>query len=169
MKKRKIISLLMFLFCLNCNSQTIKILTFESLKKELLPFLINNKDIMDNEIEDYRSGKKQISIVGLQNNYFKGDLKDGIYRFSQTRTHSRVYFVIIEKNNFTILDLSSRDGLDLAIKNTLDFCERSKYCEEITNDYVSREIRIYYSKNKNPNVGTDVNCLYGIKVTKKLP
>lgn len=167
--KKQIVTLIISLLCLNSYCQITNKLTFDSLKKELIPFLINSKDIIDNELEDYKSGKRQISIVGLQNNYYKGDLKDGIYRFSQTQTHSRVYFIIIEDNNYIILNIATREGLDLAIKNTLDFCERKKYCEILINDYISRMIRIYYQKNKNPNVGADLNCLYGKKDNKDLP
>lgn len=162
-------TLLVFLIYLNSSSQTTKELTFDSLKNELITFLIEKKDITDLEIKDYKNGKKQMCVNGVHNNYNKGVLINGIYSFYQTRTHSKVYFVIIEKNNYTILDLSNRNQLDLAIKNTLDFCDRSEYCEEITNDYISRLIRIFYRKNKNPNAGTDTNCIHGIKDTKDLP
>ncbi len=171
MTKRQnvIMIMLVFLICLNSSCQTVKTLTFDSLRKELILFLVKNKDINNSEVEDYYSGKRQVSINGVQNDYHEGYLKDGIYSFYQTRTHSKVYFVIIEKSNFTILDLSNREGLDVAIKTTLDFCERREYCEEITNDYISRMIRLFYRKNKNPTVGTDTNCLYGVNSKKDLP
>lgn len=165
------ILLLLLMLCFNSSCQTTKNikLTFQSLENELIPFLIKNKDIEEFEKDDYTSGKKHLNIFGIQNNYYKGELKDGIYSFSQTRTHSRIYFVIIEKNKFTILDITTKIGLEESIRNTLDFCERSNYCEEITTDYISRLVRTYYKKNKNPLAGMDVNCERGINTTKDLP
>ncbi len=158
----------MFL-CINANCQSLKVFTFKLLEKELVLFLIKNKDIFESEIKDYNDGKKRLNIFGIYNNYRGGKLKNGIYCFSQTRTHVRNYFVIIENENFIILNISNRQGLDIAIKDTLDFCERNKYCEKITNDYITRLIRTYYNFNKNPIAHIDLNCENGIKDKIDLP
>lgn len=169
MKGKIITTFLLMLIHLSSNCQTSKNLTFESLEKELTKFLINNNDIQKYELKDYMSGKTHIKIIGVQNEYSNGNLKDGIYAFYQTRTHARSYFIIVEKDEFTILNLSNKNGLHEAIKKTLDFCEKSRYCETITNDYVSRLIRVYLNKNINPIDSVDKNCLYGVTDTKDLP
>lgn len=169
MKTHKIFISLLILFHCAASCQTTKNLSFQSIEKELTDFLIRNNDIQNFELEGYQSGKTHIKISGIHNEYSGGDLKDGIYAFYQGRTHARSYFVIIEKEKFVILDISTRKGLEEAIKNTLDFCERNRYCEQITNDYVSRLIRVYYNKNINPSDSIDRNCIHGVKDTKDLP
>ncbi|MCZ8144640.1 hypothetical protein [Flavobacterium sp.] len=168
--KRKIIKYLVALLIYsNSNSQDLNTLTFDSLKTHLITFLIKNNDIREFEIDDYKSGRRQIDVIGIQNDYHKGDLKNGIYSFYQTRNHSRVHFVIIENNNYTILNLSNRDGLNLGIIALLNFCERSKYCEIIINDYISRLIRVYFKNNLIVNTGNELNSLNCIKTKEGLP
>lgn len=168
--KRKIVTYILAIFICNVSSsQDFKALTFDSLKKDLIIFLIKNNDIKEFEKEDYISGKRQIDIIGVQNDYHKGFLKDGVYSFYQTRSHSRVHFVIIENNNYTILNLTNRDGLDLGIINLLNFCERSKYCEDITNDYISRLLRVYYRNILTFNQGKNSNSSSCIKSKEELP
>lgn len=169
MKLSKIIIIIICVLPLKSIGQTLENKTFSCLEKELIKFLIEKKDILEFEVEKYKNGKSRLNISGAQNNYRKGELKDGIYIFSQTRTHVRLYFVIVEENNFTILDISNREGLEISIKNTLDFCERKKYCQKITGNYVTGLIRAYYTKNRTPTAGMDINCERGVRNTKDLP
>lgn len=169
MKAKTYISFLVLMICFTSSCQTVKKASFASLEKKLTTFLIDNGDIHNLEVEDYKSGKRSLTIIGLYNNYNKGELLNGIYSFSQNRTHARAYFLIIDNEKYTILNLSSRKGLDEAIKNTLNFCEKNKYCVDISNDYVSRLIRVYYTINKNPNARIDINCESGVISTKDLP
>jgi hypothetical protein len=169
MKTKKIIFGFIILFHFTSSCQTTKGFSSQSIEKQLTDFLISNNDIQRFEVEEYKSGKSHIKSSGIYNEYDGGPLKDGIYVFNPGRTHSRSYFVIIEKEKFTILDISTRKGLEEAIKNTLDFCERSRYCQQITKDYVSRLIGVYYNINANPDGRADRNCVYGVTDTKDLP
>jgi len=47
----------------------------------------------------------------------------------------------------------------------LNFCERQKYCSDITQDYVTRMVAAYYKINMNTTKRGDVNCKNGITVT----
>ena len=70
MKKYIKIYLFILLSSMNVNCQSTKKLTFQSIEKDLIIFLIKNKDIMENEIKDYYNGKKHLNIFGIQNKYF---------------------------------------------------------------------------------------------------
>lgn len=146
--------------------QSTKLITVKSIENELRDFLIEKGDIDKNKIEDFNSGKLGLIVIGLINGSVKEELLDGFYSFSLLQSHTRVYFLIIEKENYTILDLSSRDGLETSIKNTLDFCERNKYCSDLSKEYISRMITMYYKVNKNPIHKIDINCETKIRVKK---
>lgn len=151
------------------NGQTIEKLTFESTEKKLLDFIISKGDVPLNDIENFKSGKYGLYFFGVYNNLKKGDLINGIYCFSLARTHSKNYFLIVENNNYIILDITSKKGLELAIENTLNFCEREKYCSDLISENVTRLINTYYKINLNPNNRIDVNCERNIIKIKKLP
>jgi len=92
-----------------------------------------------------------------------------MYAFNTGTTHNKAYFVLVEKDSYHILNLSTRSGLEAAIETTLDFCEQNEICVDITNDYISRLVGVFYNINKNPENRRDVNCLRGINDEKKLP
>ena len=166
----KIPSIILFsLFSLSCFSQPKTELTYKSLQSSLTEFLISNGDIRTEKIDDYRQGKSEIRLTGLFNNFQKEKLIDGIYSFAIGCSHCKAYFVIVDQSQYTILNISSKEGLNIAIQNTLDFCDRNKYCVDITKDYISRLISVYHNINKNPTAGYDANCQRGVKDTKTLP
>jgi hypothetical protein len=142
--------------------------TFKSLSDKLVDFLQQEREIHINDVTELKS-RDTFVLSGLFNDKKSGDLTNGFYVFSSGRSHSKVYYLIFENNTYTILNITTRQGLDTAIKNTLDFCDREKYCFEITRDCVSRLIGVYYKINKNPENRIDINCLYGVKDTKDLP
>jgi len=165
--KKILVTIILFVCATSC--QTVKNINSKDLEKVLLDFLIQNGDIHKLELDDYKSGKRDISIKGFFSNSKKEVLINGIYMFYQNKTHSKNYYVIVENGKNIILNISSRQGLDLAIKDVLDFCDRNKICADITEEYVNRMVSMYYRKNKNPMAGIDVNCERGISDTKNLP
>lgn len=165
--KKTLVTIILFICATSC--QTVKNINSKDLEKVLLDFLIQNGDIHKLELDDYKSGKRDISIMGFFSNTRKDALINGLYVFYQNRTHARIYYVILEDGKYTILNISSREGLDLAIKNVLDFCDKNKLCADITEQYVNRIVGMYYRKNKNPATRIDVNCERGISDTKYLP
>lgn len=169
MKAKVSLIILALIVSLSSSCQSTKNMTEEVIKSKLADFLIKKEGLNDKDIEDIKKGKLGISLLGLFNPFKKNELNDGIYSFSLSRTHVKVYFLIIEKEDYIILDISTREGLDLSLKNTLDFCERKKYCSDITEEYVSRMIIMYYKVNKNPINKIDPNCETEIKDTKNLP
>lgn len=169
MRNKHLFWIIILLFSLTATGQTESKITFQSIKDNLINFLIFKGDIWENDIKDIKDGKYNINFSGIHNNYKKENLINGIYSFSAPITHTKAYFVIIENNNHFILDISTRDGLDTAISNTLDFCERNKYCSDITEDYISRLIGVYYKINKNPINRFDKNCEDGVKTVTTLP
>ncbi len=168
MSTKKIILYFTLIAILSCKSQKTTIVTFETLRNELVNFMVKKKDIKVEDAENYKNGHYVFNLKGVNNKLSEGKLKDGIYSFATLNSHSRAYFVIVENNHFIILDISTRNGLDEAIKNTLDYCERNKYCVDITNDYIARLMRVFYKVNKNPSNG-DTNCERGVIDTKELP
>ena len=159
----------MLFFTISSKSQTVDQLTFDTLKIELINFLSSKKDANKPSIEKLKNNESEFILRGLFNNRRKGELINGLYSFSIFGSHTKGYFVIVENNSYTILDLSTRKGLDKSIKDVLDFSERSKYCVSISSDIVTRLITVYYNINKYPLAGIDLNCERGISITDDLP
>lgn len=169
MKTKNILSILILLLSITSSCQTTKNLNFTSIEDKLIEFLIKKGDIMEHQVKSFKNKEYSIHLIGVKNGYNKDTLINGIYFFSAHISHTKTYYLIVENDNYTILDLSNREGLDVSIKNTLDFCERQKYCSDITEDYINRIIGVYYKINKNPLIKTDVNCEKETKHTKDLP
>ncbi|KAF2519341.1 hypothetical protein E0W68_03025 [Flavobacterium salilacus subsp. salilacus] len=146
-------------------------LTFQSLKEHLVDFLIEKGDIRENEIKEFKNDLEKIKVIGVYNNVNKGKLINGVYSFFIPRTIARSNFVIVDDNKFIILDLTNKEGLESSISNLMIFCEKQNYCYTITQDYISRMIRIFYTINKNPKLRKDFNCEqeYGVISTESLP
>ena len=161
--------ILVLLLSFTSSCQTTRPISYKSIKSNLIDFLVKKGDIKEHQKHDIQNGTYNLLFIGIYNNYQNENLIDGIYSFSAPISHTKSYFLIIDKSNYTILDISTREGLDIAIKNTLDFCEKQKYCSDITEDYISRILVVYYQKNKNVHAGIDVNCENGVKETKDLP
>lgn len=142
--------------------------TLDSIQSNLVDFLIKKGEINENLIDEFKIKKGKIHIIGLINGYSKNKLIDGIYSFSAPISHTRTYYLIIEEEKYTILDLSNIEGLNIAISNTLSFCERKKYCSDLSKIYISGMISIFY-KNKNPTTLIEKNCEKNLKNTKELP
>ncbi len=160
---------MLFFSFMSCKSQNTEKLTFDSIKYDLINFLVSKNELDNTRANKLKNGKDKFNLSGLFNNRKEGDLINGIYSFSVFSSHSRGYFIIVENNTFTILDISTRVGLDKAIKDVLDFSERSKYCVSISNEIITRLITVYYNKNKNPLAGFDLNCEKGVLNTDDLP
>lgn len=169
MMTKKIVMGFFLISFISCKSQISHKLTFEKLRVETIDFLLHKKEVTEARAEKLKSGEFSFILRGVNNNLAEGDLKNGMYAFSLLDDHCRGYFLIVENDSHIILDIGTRTGLDEAIKNTLDFCERNKFCVDITNDYVSRLIGVYYNINKNPLNGHDINCEKGVKEINELP
>ena len=153
---------------ISCKGQVPAKLNFETLNVKLIDFLETNKDFNTERAERYRRKEYTLNVIGVSNNLSSGELKNGMYSFS-LGSHSRAYFVLVENQKFFILNIATREGLNDAIETTLDFCERNKFCVDITNDFIRRLIGVYYNINKNPENRSDINCVKGLNVIKKLP
>ena len=160
---------LIMVFCSSCKIQKTENLTFDTLSSDLITFLYKKKEINYERSEKLKSKEYSFNLRGLFNNKSKGELINGIYAFSSFNSHGRAYFVIVNNNDYTILDISTRKGLDTSIKNVLDFCEKERYCVDITNQCITSIISVYYKINKNPLNKIDVNCEHGIVNTDDLP
>ena len=151
------------------SAQKTEKLSFEKLNKQVNEYLSKNDDIYimlykRNQIKD-----GSVSIIGVHNRTSDGDVVNGVYSFSMNVTMSKGYFLIVDDNEVTVLDITNRDKLDKSIKLLLDFCDKYNYCETIVTDYVSRLTRVYYNLNKWKGERKDLNCINGISDTKKLP
>jgi hypothetical protein len=166
--RKKVFYLLFFIqfCCFQGFSQESRKLTFENLKLEIIEYLFKTDKIDSIHFTNYKNSKYTFNILGLQNGTKEGELINGIYVFSADKYG---YFVIVENNLYTILDVSSRHNLDVALLQLINFCDRNKYCVEITNDYVAKLLRTYYNENKNLNRALDINCERGINNTDDLP
>lgn len=163
--------LLFIVFSLNINAQDKHKLTFEKLNSDLSSYLHDKGDMNSSQLKKYKEGKLNIAINGVHNNVSKGEVINGIYAFSLNGTMARGYFLIVDNNEYTILDITTRDELDRSIKLLLDFCDKYNYCETIITDYVGRLTRVYYNLNKWKGQRTDLNCeeSRGVIDTRGLP
>jgi len=155
----RIVLLFIILFVSNFSfCQETEKLTVESLKLELAEFLLEKNQI--------KSIEKHISFRGIHKNKIDKKLKNGIYVFNNASTHSLSFFVIVDNNLFSILDISSFQGLKDSVKRTLEFANKQNYCSEIIADYISRLISVHYRINRNPRRRTNKNCEFELKPTK---
>lgn len=151
--------LLIILLASNFNfCQETEKLTVESLKLELVEFLMKKNQI--------RNNNKRVSFRGTHKNRVDENLKNGIYVFNNGSTHNLSFFVIVDNNSFSVLDISTSQGLKDSIETTLKFAKSQKYCAEITQDYISRLIGAHYRINKNPRRRNDKNCEFELKPRK---
>jgi hypothetical protein len=166
-----IIIIITFFISLPLFAQGDTILTFNKLEKELTNYLIETGEVYEPDVKYYISGERSIRISGFHNNLSKGSVKNGVYSFFLKRTMARGYFFIVDNNQYKILNITTREGLDESIKEVLDFCDKYKYCVEISKEYVMRLVEVYYNFNKWPNQRRDLNCEEGRGVTdtKDLP
>ncbi|WP_397362545.1 hypothetical protein [Olleya sp. R77988] len=135
-------------------------MTKESLKLELAQFLVEKNEI--SSIEDV------ISFRGIYKKQIEEKPENGIYVFNNGSSHCLSFFVIVDKNSFNILDISTLQGLKDSIALTLEFAIKQKYCTEITNNYISKLINVYSTINKNPRRSLDLNCEFELKSTKSI-
>ncbi|WP_430399141.1 hypothetical protein [Flavobacterium sp.] len=166
MKKNFLILLFVASFV---NGQNSKKLTFDNLKPFLIDFLYEKNQLTSERVDELKKGEYDFYLRGLFNDKHDGELVNGVYAFSNFSSHSKAFFVLVENNEFTILDLDNREGLDVSIKNILDFSERSKYCVLITSEILTRLLNVFYNKNVNPLIGQDINCIRGVVNFKDLP
>ncbi|WP_298139998.1 hypothetical protein [Flavobacterium sp.] len=161
--KHLLLFILIFFNSVSSSCQSAKQLTFESIENNLIDFLVIKNEIRDDQVVNFKHKKSKVYLSGIQNGYSKNELINGIYVFSAPYTHTKVFYLIVENEKYIILDVSDREGLEIAIKDILDFCERQRYCSDLTQDYVSRMIAAYYKINKNPIRRNDINCIDGVK------
>lgn len=167
MKKTFILILLLTAIC--CKSQHINTLTFYSLSEKLIEYLYFKDEIDYNRSEKLKSKEYKFHFVGFFNKTEKGELKEGVYTFSSLSSHSQLYYVIVEKNEYQILDFTKREELDDSIKKILDFSERKKYCVDITIELILSIVKSFYNYNVNPLNRKDINCYYGKVSNEELP
>ena len=130
----------------------------ESLKIELEEFLVEKNQIYNTNI--------RVNFRGIHKNQVDENLKNGIYVFNNGSTHSLSFFVIVDNNSYSILDVSKFKGLKDSIERTLEFSKKQDYCTEIIKDYVSRMVNVYFTVNKNPRSRLNKNCEFDLKPTK---
>lgn len=145
-------------------------LTYSTLKNITIEYLLEKKEITIDRALKYKSGEYNAYFFeGIYNGYKNQELINGLYSFGVLGSNSKLYYVLAENSYYHILDISEREGLDKSIKIVLDFCERHRYCVQITKEYVSTLVYTFYSMNKYTQNGHDVNCEKGFFDTKKLP
>lgn len=141
-------------------------MTFETLRECLIEDLHRENEIDSVWYNNLRSKKYTLNILGLQNNKFEGKLINGIYVFT-LKNYS--YLVLVEDKNYTLLNFKNKEEFNLSLLILIQFCDRNSYCYEITTNYVSKLISIYYNNNQVPLSGYDNNCSKGINNLKRLP
>jgi len=168
MKKIIIFSIILILQVLTCLGQE-KSISKKILMPQLVSFLNQQSEIKDYELVGFNKGERELEIYGSMNNYRKDEFIDGVYTFYNSVTHHKTYFLLIDNGEFKILNIATLDGVKKSMTDLIDFCERKKYCGEITNEYVTKLLVTYTKINKKPNNRVDNNCKSGVKDVKDLP
>lgn len=150
-------SLLVFfnLLFFSCQSQEFSQLNL--IKNEAARFLNDEGDLSDKSYKSYINTGKGISINGIHNNLNKENPSEGIYSISISN-HSRIHFLLFSKKDIQILSLSDRTHLSNSIGKVIEYSREKKLCKEITQDYISRLVTVYYTINKNLKTRLDRNC-----------
>ena len=155
----RIVLLLLILLSSNLSfCQETEKLTVESLKLELKEFLVEKNQIY--------SANTRVNFRGIHKNKVDKNLINGIYVFNNGSTHSLSFFVIIDNSSYSILDISTLQGLKDSIERTLEFANKQNYCTEIIQKYISTLISVHYRINKNPRHRNDKNCEFELKPRK---
>jgi len=155
----KVFTSLLFLFLsTSCSAQVLSRLPKNQIINELSNYIYSNSDYLPANTYTRDEIRKTLRVYGMFHSETDELLVNGLYGFSMSHSHARVYYFIVEDDKYKILDVSSRKNLDASLKELLDFCERQKYCYEITLEYMNRITAAFYRINKNPYNGEDFNC-----------
>jgi len=143
----------------------------ESFYDEPIMHLLGDHPIKNAQVwfDDYKKTKQGVLVYGIHNKISQNNLKEGVYGFSKSTSHSRNYFLIYENKKIIILDVTSLESLSNSIQIFLEFADRKNYCVELINDYINRFTNSYFVINKYPSLREDRNCVIGIKSTIDLP
>lgn len=169
MKTKALTTLLFLFFLTSCCAQALKTLPKNQVIKELSDYIYTNSDYLPPNTYTLDEIRKNLRLFGMFHSNTEESLINGLYGFSMSHSHSRVYYLIVEGDKYKILDVSTRKNLDASLKELLDFCERQKYCYEITLEYMNRITAAFYRINKSPYKGEDANCEGGVRNTNGLP
>ena len=159
----------LYIITMGCKAQSN--LTFNKIENQLRQYLCDTGELYkkDCATKEGEYGFPNIFIYGAINGHKKGKLKNGVYRWGLTRTHANFHYFIYDEGQLIILNLAKKEELIKSIDTLLKYCEKQKYCSDITQKYVKEMIHRYYNKNMYPRQGRDQNCINGVINTDDLP
>lgn len=157
MKKSLYLLLILNLILINCQSQEVSDLKF--IKNEAAKYLNDQGEISDKEYELFKENGKGFAITGLYNEIDLVNPKEGIYSIYRS-SHHKIHFLLFQNKNVDILGLSDKEELYRSIKRVIEYSEEVDLCSEITRDYISRLITVFFKINRNPRIRYDSNCEY---------
>ena len=164
----KNIALIFFMLLANFIGCQVQVKTdLAKVEEKVTKLLLKNEELSKLERQRIKDKEGVFVIGGLYNKIKPDSLIEGIYSISRGN-HSKIFFMIYEKEEVQILDVSSSESLVQSIKRLLEFSFRKNYCTEIINDYLVRLMGGYYSINKNLNTKLDTNCKYNKPPTKSI-
>ncbi len=146
-------------------SQTASNIQYEKLKASIIDDLYEIQFIDASWREKLKDGSYTLHISGALNNTFDDKLKVGVYIFI---LKNYTFFLLINENNYQILDFRDKHGLDMSLLRLFEFCDNRHYCIDIISTYVTKLITIY-SEQKDISKGMDINCRNGIRDSRILP
>lgn len=151
-KKVALITMLCFSFAAMSQGS---ILTADKLKDGLAEFLVEKKQI---KVMANNTQFGKINLSGVHHKLVSTLPKSGIYSFNNGLPSGLCYFVIVQNNNYEILDVSTIRGLNDALKKVLRFSDKKNFCKEIITDYTFRLINTHYNINDNPRTYKTDHC-----------
>ncbi|NLN24080.1 MAG: hypothetical protein GX163_00130 [Bacteroidetes bacterium] len=137
--KTKIIFVLVFLCCLPTFSQSIKPLTYKEIKTGIASYLVEIGFFKG--IEEYHTDTNTIRFSGFFNEIAdKNAIPDGVYCSSTRASHGIYLFVIVDGNEYKILNLYDKQDLFSSLTEILNFSIKKDYCKELVIEYIERAL-----------------------------
>ena len=133
--KAKIIFVLVLLCCLPTFSQRDKPLTYEEIKTGIANYLVEVGFFKG--IEEYHTDTNTIRFSGFFNEIAdKDSIPDGVYKSSTRASHGIYLFVIVDGNEYKILNLYDKKELFRSLIEILNFSIKRNYCKEVVIEYI---------------------------------
>ena len=97
------------------------------------------------EIKESRTNSNKIRLSGFFNEITdKDSIPNGVYKYSTRSSHGIYLFVVVEENNYKILNLYDKKELFRTLNEILNFSIKRDYCKEVVIEYIESALHWHF-------------------------